>query len=133
MLRSTTAATTSTIKVTSMTMRMEGKPDVTGELSPTAKQLLFSVPQGATYSIVMIISTERRMKLRYKHAVKRSGITVHSADSYIGEVEGGEFERIGPPETAPKGFFVKGTYTVQSLLYSEDGESYEFSWLFQIQ
>eukprot|EP00158_Paraphelidium_tribonemae_P000941 Partr_v1_DN23736_c0_g3_i1_m53097 putative Rho GDP dissociation inhibitor (GDI) len=131
------------VVVLSLAMEVEGRPDVTLDLSTpegleVTKTSPITIKEGVDYRMKVKFRVQHDVisGLKYLHVVKRKGLKVDKAEEMIGSYapNATPYEKKFVPEQAPGGMIARGTYTVKSKFTDDDGTSHlEWEWQFQIK
>lgn len=125
----------SSVTLTRLTLLCDQAPgpvamDLTGDLEALKSQA-FMLKEGAEYRVKISFKVNKEIVcgLRYLHHAYRKGLKVdkdvYMMGSYGPRAE--EYEFLTPPEEAPKGVLVRGTYHIRSCL-TDDDRTEHLSW-----
>lgn len=119
----------SKVLIESISLQVEGRPDVTVQLSaPGSIEKLSSEPfvikEGVRYAMVLQFRVQREVVsgLRYLQIVKRKGIRVDKFEEMIGSYGPNKdiYKKKLAEEEAPSGMLARGQYTARSRFIDDD-------------
>lgn len=126
------------VLIESISLQVEGRPDVTVQLSaPGALQKLASEPfiikEGVKYAMVLQFRVQREVVsgLRYLQVVKRKGIRVDKFEEMIGSYGPNRelYTKKLAEEEAPSGMLARGEYKARSRFTDDDKVVHlDFEW-----
>jgi len=110
--------------VESMSFVVEGRDDVTMDLTGDLKTLKLVVKEGAEYKIRIGFKIHHEIVagLRYHHVVKRKGVNADKQTYMVGSY-GPKSEQqswLSPIDEAPKGMIYRGNYKIHSKFIDDD-------------
>jgi Rho GDP-dissociation inhibitor len=131
------------VVVLSLSMEVEGRPDVTLDLSSAealeqTKKSPITIKEGIEYRMKVKFQVQHEVisGLKYLHVVKRAGVRVDKTEEMIGSYApaADALEKKFSLEQAPSGMLARGTYHVRSKFVDDDNVTHlEWDWSFQIK
>ncbi|XP_059662427.1 rho GDP-dissociation inhibitor 1-like [Cornus florida] len=128
------------VKILSLTILSPGRPDLVLPVPEAGnpKGLWFTLKEGIPYSLRFSIQVSNNIVcgLRYTNTVWKTGIKVDSSKHMLGTFspQSEPYIHEMPEETAPSGFFARGSYSARSKFIDDDDKCYlEINYTFDIQ
>jgi len=129
------------VLVRSLTLVVDGRPDITMDLSGNVQALennTFVVQEGCAYRLRVDFHVQREIVsgLKYQQRIQKLNVTIHKDDYMVGSFGPKKDLQsyLSPVDEAPSGFMHRGTYKVKSLFTDDDAHEWlKWEWTLEIK